>query len=199
MERFKRIGQKIKEAREQSKMTQNELGKLLGYTSVAITNYEKGKRKISIDDLEKIAQVTGKPLAFFLGDDITKSEPPLNIIKNIKQNLENALNLTYVPVLQSLDDSEKWMAKENINKYIAFTKDFVPKESFIVKVADSSFEEEGILKGDFVVIDPNTIETSGPVLARKDDNPYVTWADTARKQNASILGKVSISFRKYEP
>jgi transcriptional regulator with XRE-family HTH domain len=199
MERFKRIGQKIKEAREQSKMTQNELGKLLGYTSVAITNYEKGKRKISIDDLEKIAQVTGKPLAFFLGDDITKSEPPLNIIKNIKQNLENALNLTYVPVLQSLDDSEKWMAKENIDKYIAFTKDFVPKESFIVKVADSSFEEEGILKGDFVVIDPNTIETSGPVLARKDDNPYVTWADTARKQNASILGKVSISFRKYEP
>ena len=199
MERFKRIGQKIKEAREQSKMTQNELGKLLGYTSVAITNYEKGKRKISIDDLEKIAQVTGKPLAFFLGDDITKSEPPLNIIKNIKQNLENALNLTYVPVLQSLDDSEKWMAKETIDKYIAFTKDFVPKESFIVKVADSSFEEEGILKGDFVVIDPNTIETSGPVLARKDDNPYVTWADTARKQNASILGKVSISFRKYEP
>ena len=121
MERFKRIGQKIKEAREQNKMTQSELGKLLGYTSVAITNYEKGKRKISIDDLEKIAQVTGKPLAFFLGDKITKSEPPLNILKNIKENLENALDLTYVLILENFRAHQEWITKENVSEYVSFT------------------------------------------------------------------------------
>jgi repressor LexA len=197
MERFKRIGQRIKEAREQNRMTQSELGKLLGYTSVAITNYEKGKRKISIDDLEKIAQVTGKPLTFFLGDNITKSEPPLNILRSIKKNLENALDLTYVPILQTLSDHQEWITKENVSEYVAFTKDFAPKESFIITVTDTSLQKDGILQGDYVIVDPSHIPSSGPVLAHKNTDYYITLAETAKKQDATIIGKISISFRKY--
>jgi len=197
MERFKKIGQKIKEAREQNKMTQGQLGKLLGYTSVAITNYEKGKRKISIDDLERIAQVLGKPLTFFLGENINKSEPPVNILKNIQENLQNALDLTYVPVIEDPSNQNAWVSKENVSEYVAFPRHFAPNNSFIVELADSLLEDKGILKGDYVIVDPSQQTEEGPVLALRNSQACAATAETARQISANVVGKILISFRKY--
>ncbi len=199
MDRFKLIGKQIKEAREQNKMTQSQLGRILGYTSVAVTNYEKGKRKISIDDLEKIAKVLGKPLTFFLGEDITRAEPPVNILNNIKENLQNALDLTYLPVVESFKEDIPWLSKENITDYVAFPKKLVQAEAIIVKAPDNNIKDIGIDKGDYLVINTNLKPDEGAVLIRKNNKTRLGMAENiGYDDDSDIIGKVIISFRRYE-
>ncbi len=49
----------IKRCREQAKMTQAELAIMLGVTEMTISNYERGEREPSIDNLKKMADIFG--------------------------------------------------------------------------------------------------------------------------------------------
>jgi transcriptional regulator with XRE-family HTH domain len=67
------IGQRLKEARERvpgGKLSQREAGSLAGFNSRAedpqsrVSNYERGKRDISLADLTELAKVYGKSPVF---------------------------------------------------------------------------------------------------------------------------------------
>ena len=67
---YQMIGMRIRRARETLKMSQAELAAKLGFqSSSTISYYELGERKISIVDLQKIAQVLGLPVNHFLQDE----------------------------------------------------------------------------------------------------------------------------------
>lgn len=66
METYKRIGKIIQEYRTKKEMSQDQLGKELGYTATAISYFENGLRKISIDDLHKVANILGIPMTLLL-------------------------------------------------------------------------------------------------------------------------------------
>lgn len=51
------VGRKLKAARLQNKMTQDELGKLIGVTKATVSTYESGDREPSIKNLIAIAKV----------------------------------------------------------------------------------------------------------------------------------------------
>ena len=59
------IGAKIQQAREELGVTQQELAARLGCTQAALSNYELGKRRLYLANLEKIASVLRKPLSYF--------------------------------------------------------------------------------------------------------------------------------------
>ncbi|MFA5065182.1 MAG: helix-turn-helix transcriptional regulator [Dehalococcoidia bacterium] len=63
--RFREIGGKIKQAREESGLTQLELAARLKCTQSALSNYELGKRKLNLTLLIEIAQMLNKPIDFF--------------------------------------------------------------------------------------------------------------------------------------
>jgi transcriptional regulator with XRE-family HTH domain len=63
--RFREIGGKIKQAREESGLTQLELAVRLECTQSALSNYELGKRKLNLNLLIEIAQVLNKPIDYF--------------------------------------------------------------------------------------------------------------------------------------
>jgi len=68
MNRYEEIGLKIKHARDNVGMSQKELASRIGYkSSTAISLIEAGERKVSIVDLEKIAEVFGQNIDTFLG------------------------------------------------------------------------------------------------------------------------------------
>ncbi|HOO46520.1 MAG TPA: helix-turn-helix transcriptional regulator, partial [Deltaproteobacteria bacterium] len=52
---FKEIGKKIQKAREEKGMTQVGLSKALGITQAALSNYELGKRRLYLHQIEQIA------------------------------------------------------------------------------------------------------------------------------------------------
>ena len=56
---------RIQQAREELGITQQELATRLGCTQAALSNYELGKRRLYLNNLERIASALGKPLSYF--------------------------------------------------------------------------------------------------------------------------------------
>ncbi len=72
------IGSKIKKAREEIGMTQAELGERIGgYSSMAISYFEKGEREVKIDVLVKIADSLSRNIEYFL-EPFSQSDEVIN-------------------------------------------------------------------------------------------------------------------------
>lgn len=63
---FKEIGKKLQLAREEAGFSQEQLASLMGCAQSTLSNYEKGKRRIYLTQLEHIAELLNKPIEYFL-------------------------------------------------------------------------------------------------------------------------------------
>jgi transcriptional regulator with XRE-family HTH domain len=63
---YEEIGKRIQRARESAGLSQGELAAEVGLTQAALSNYELGKRRPSLANLEHIGDSLGKPLGYFL-------------------------------------------------------------------------------------------------------------------------------------
>jgi transcriptional regulator with XRE-family HTH domain len=71
---YRSIGTRIQEARQELGLTQQELASRLGLTQAALSNYELGKRRLYLTNLEQIAGVLGKPLSYFTESAVSTDE-----------------------------------------------------------------------------------------------------------------------------
>jgi transcriptional regulator with XRE-family HTH domain len=60
------IGKRIQKAREEAGLSQDELASMIGITQSALSNYELGKRRLYLANLQEIARRLNRPLACFL-------------------------------------------------------------------------------------------------------------------------------------
>ncbi len=74
MNAYEKIGRKLQEAREEAGLSQEELAKKIGCTQASLSNYELGKRRLYLADLQRIGQLLGKQITYFL-DDPGEGEP----------------------------------------------------------------------------------------------------------------------------
>ena len=58
--------EKVKQCRKNAWMSQKELADFMGYSQQYISGIEKGRERISIDFLKKLAQVTNQPIELVL-------------------------------------------------------------------------------------------------------------------------------------
>lgn len=65
------LGRRIREAREERKITQKELGEILDYSPMGISHFEKGIRELKVSDIQKLANYFGKDMSFFLQPEVT--------------------------------------------------------------------------------------------------------------------------------
>ncbi len=66
---YQEIGRRLRRARENLGLSQEELARRLDYNSpTTVSNFESGERKISIADLQRVAGILGLPLGYFLGE-----------------------------------------------------------------------------------------------------------------------------------
>ncbi len=70
-----RVGERIRDLREKKRVRQNVLARMVGITPGALTNFEKGRRNISLDWLRAIADSLDTPIAYFLPDSKKKIVP----------------------------------------------------------------------------------------------------------------------------
>lgn len=66
---YRDIGKRIQKAREEAGMSQGELATALGITQSALSNYELGKRRLYLANLEQLANVLGRPLSYFMEEE----------------------------------------------------------------------------------------------------------------------------------
>ena len=60
------LGRRIREARENRGWTQQQLGQRFGTSHAAISDIERGVTKVDLADLQRLAHLLGKDVAFFL-------------------------------------------------------------------------------------------------------------------------------------
>ena len=94
------VGNRIKEVRKAKKLSQEELGKMIGVTKVSICGYEKGTRTPSIDTFLDLIGILEMDPLYALGLEkeivaegeqaykIRMSTDDIKIIKELKKNRE---------------------------------------------------------------------------------------------------------------
>lgn len=109
---FKDIGLKIQIAREEKGLSQEQLARALGCSQPALSNYEKGKRRLYLSHLEKLSEILEKPPAYFMeNSSLTKPvrEPAASGDPRLEQLLEN---------IKELGEPER----EELYNYVQFLK-----------------------------------------------------------------------------
>lgn len=94
------IGKRLKEARVNRNMSQEELGNLLGVSKVSICGYEKGTRTPTMENFLDLIEILELEPDYVLGRDkdviseknrsykIVMAEEDIQIIKELKNNRE---------------------------------------------------------------------------------------------------------------
>ncbi len=70
---------RLREARKEAGLTQEEVGRVLGLTRAGYGHIEDGSRSMTLDDLVKLARTVGRSPAYLLGleGDLTPDEDHL--------------------------------------------------------------------------------------------------------------------------
>jgi transcriptional regulator with XRE-family HTH domain len=68
MDNDMRVNEKIRQLREKLGITQKELAQKVGVDQTTISYYEAGKRSITVDMLQKIADALGVDVRYFFED-----------------------------------------------------------------------------------------------------------------------------------
>lgn len=146
---YTRIGGKIRKAREKKGLSQHELGAALGLTATAINYYEKGKRKISIEDIYRLAATLKKPLAYFLSD------PDHFISKKTAQKIKSEnciIHTVEIPILGVIHAGKSLCSEQNLLGYLPIPGEKAAEGFFALKVKGNSMDGKGICDGDLVLI-----------------------------------------------
>lgn len=69
-----KIGATIRDVRKSKRIRQKVLARMVGISPGALTNFEKGRRRISLDWLQKISEALDTPVAYFLPDEKEKNK-----------------------------------------------------------------------------------------------------------------------------
>lgn len=63
---YKRLGKRIQLAREEAGLSQEQLAAMLGCSQPTLSNYEKGKSRIYLTQLQKVSEILNHPAQYFL-------------------------------------------------------------------------------------------------------------------------------------
>lgn len=91
---MKEIGKKIRQAREEAKMSQFQVGVALGITDKTISGYESGRIAPPIDKLLMLSDLFKKPITYFIGVDPKeyKVSSRLKAVESSMKEIRNLLN-----------------------------------------------------------------------------------------------------------
>ncbi|HEC66736.1 MAG TPA: XRE family transcriptional regulator [bacterium] len=131
------IGRKIKKARKEAGLTQEQLGKKLRITWEMISRYENG-RSSAKEKIERIAQYTEKPISYFYGldDDLIGDN-----IERIAEALKKK-GIGYLPSTKQREEIhfiEEYSTEFSFDENLALTKQKYSSPEWILNKYPNSF------------------------------------------------------------
>jgi transcriptional regulator with XRE-family HTH domain len=118
---LKELGVKIQIAREEQNMSQDELAHAIGCSQSALSNYEKGKRHIYLEQLEKLSAALNKPLDYFVDNINVETEKIVKENVNYKNENNQEHNKRFIKLMNDIYE----LSDENFNAlsvYLQFLK-----------------------------------------------------------------------------
>ena len=144
------IGQRIRRARQERDMRQEELAKKVGVDTSTVSNWETGKSRPRWKVLPRLAEVLEKPLSWFMDSAYS-----------IDEGSEFRERLTRIPVLGNVPAGELVEVSELPPEYI-FEALKCSNRAFAVRIRGDSMEPE-LHDGDIVIVDPAVELKSGQI------------------------------------
>jgi len=225
--KYKLIGARIRSLRQSHGETQADLARLLGYSQAAIADYERARVRISVQDLEKIADHYGVSITYFLGRE-TEEDRKAAEYKRLATELERlrgevrGLEPDYikdvipVPLIGTVPGGYPDFRDEGEAEVFYLIRRAIIHEegAYCLTVTGNSMTGRNILDGDIVFVDSVAKPKEGDiVIARRDDEavirvyreddngPYLEAANKGYKKlrlkEAEIIGVVVESRREH--
>lgn len=133
-------GEKLKTARKERGMSQQELADLLDTTKSTISRWERSLNEPGIETMKVVSEILGKPIQYFLSDEFA----------NDIQILDN--RSAFIPVVGEIACGSPILATQNIEEYIEIPKRYLPQgEMFILKAKGDSMAPT-IFDGDEIMV-----------------------------------------------
>lgn len=171
-----RVGRQIRRARESLGLTQEQLGQRIGYAKSTISKWEKADNPIPLEDLKKIAEVTGRPLSYFIEDDLDglRLDPKFS-------DVITRLSFVVIPVYGFVSAGAPVFVMDRPMDYITVPRELLDSATFAVLVRGDSMIEIGIQNGDTLLVRPqDTAEPGDIVVARLNGDEYTIKRLTKR-------------------
>ena len=162
-----KIGNRIKEIRQIRKLSQDDLGKLIGVSKQAISMYERGERSPDIDTLTKIAEVLNVDINTIIGK---KSA----VVK--------------IPVLGKVAAGIPIEAVTDILDYEELSPDMVRdgSEYFALQLKGDSMEPR-MHSGDVVIVRKQETIENGEIAIVCVNGDEATCKKVLKKDNGAII------------
>lgn len=101
------LGRRIKQAREESRLSQLQVGVSVGVSDKTISGYESGRISPPIDKLLSLADLFKKPISFFLGSD-PKDYKVASRLRAVEMSLRDIRNqLNEIKLLSQVSDLDQ--------------------------------------------------------------------------------------------
>ncbi len=98
------LGVRIRRAREERGLSQEEFAAQISRDQRAVSEYENGKRKISVTDLPLFADVLGVPLSYLYEETISPDSLDAALLKEFHRLPSSAIKQVAIEVLRLFSD-----------------------------------------------------------------------------------------------
>lgn len=165
------IGARIRQAREDLGMTQEELGELIGHTSPTLSQWERGVRKVSLEMLTVISGHLKHDVTWFItppGEPIDRTMPEEGPQTTLKRLLKEArvlydrLELAEIPVIGNLPCTYEEFMRREILFYLPVTNMALMRcnppiedTKVLYGLYCHSAAHAGVLPGNAIIVTPN--------------------------------------------
>ncbi len=184
MDRFKVIGSRIRDIRERYGETQQELAAHLGHSQATVAGYEAGRRRIGVEDLEKIADHYAVSINYLLGRESYDNQIQAEIRKATKVLEETRKRLQevfpysgkwiFLPLIGTVPATyPEWQEEHEAEEFYPCSVEQIKKRdgAYALRVKGDSMIERRILDGDVIFVDAKRQAQPGDVVvARKDED-----------------------------
>lgn len=176
-------GEKIKNARLEKGLTQDELAKRIGKTKTAVSRWENCIFEPNMEDITKISQILEKPIVYFMSDSWVTDMRHVGGDK------------AYIPVIGEIACGAPILATQNVERYKEVLKDGLPEGELFYLVARGSSMEPRIFDGDDVLIRVQPDVEDGEIAAvQVDDDTRATLKKVQHAGNSIVLSPLNPSY-----
>lgn len=151
-------GEKLKLARLDKKMSQQELADVLGTTKSTVSRWERSMTEPGIETIKEVSKILEKPIVYFMSDSWVGEMRHVGGDK------------AYIPVIGEIACGAPILATQNVERYKEVLKDGLPDGELFYLVARGDSMEPRIFDGDDVLIRVQPDVEDGEIAAVQVDN-----------------------------
>lgn len=107
------FGDKVRFARKEMGLTQKEFSERLGIARGYLSDIERGKIKGTVAMMNKLSEITGKPISFFMGENIKIIQ-----YETLDQTIDLLINNSEITLDGEISDWAKEMLLKVLEKEI---------------------------------------------------------------------------------